>query len=281
MRAVFLPILLAGCALTSGDPTPNEYYEIDSFSDPIVLSVVERMKGRQVLFVFDIDNTLLKFPHHQFVGSDQWYQWQNELPNESPRKVHCVFEMQAIGYRLQNLIETEHGISSAFVESLQRSGRDVIALTARGYDVRAATEKELLRNGFDFSQSLPGGNLGIIGTYLPQANSFLPNPRKVSYLNGVAMVAGQNKGYMIRDLISRLKMEDIYDVVVFFDDNPKNTTAVREWFSTDPLSSVVFLYQGVNVDLDQYDLDVADAEKDVLLQAFGVFDRRQECEYKR
>lgn len=255
----------------------DEFYEINSFADSAVSSAIERTKDKRALFVFDIDNTLLAFPDHQFVGSDQWYQWQRDLPSGSPRKIHCVFEMQAIAYRLQRLIATEKGKSAEFVRSLQQSGKDVIAVTARGHDVRAATERELGRNGFDFSLSLPGGHIGFVESFVPPPNSVLPSPRAADYQNGVAMLAGQNKGYLLADVLSRIGLGDSYDYVVFFDDNPKNTTAVFDWFSMDRISALVFLYNGVNVDLTQYDLNVAEQETDMLLRVFGAFDRAQEC----
>ena len=69
--------------------------------------------------------------------------------------------------------------------------------------------------------------------------------------------------------------------IVFFDDNPKNTSAVSDWFASDPMKSIVFLYEAVSIDIAQYDLGLADDEKDGLLQTFAVFDRRRECEVRK
>ena len=154
----FIVILLVGCTGNfrySTDQQEGEYHEINSFSEPVVLRVVDQLKDKRVLFVFDIDNTLLVFPNTQFTGSDQWYKWQESLPVDSQQKVNCVFEMQTIAYRLQFLKGTEEGESAEFVRSLQESGKDVIALTARNHDLRAVTERELTRNGVSLHPKLP------------------------------------------------------------------------------------------------------------------------------
>jgi hypothetical protein len=269
----------AGCGANPNGPAEPEYHSIESFSEPSVQEVVSRMAGMRTLFVFDIDNTLLKFPEGRFVGSDQWYRWQEGLPDSSPRKIHCVLDMQSIAYKLQKLVATDDGNSTRLVRKLQSNGFDVLALTARSSDVRFATERELSRNGFDFSRSGPGELLGLLGTYRPGPSPDLPHPRPASYQDGIAMLAGQDKGVMLRDLLSRLDAIKSYDYVVFFDDMQENVEAVGRALSSGSITPVLFRYVGVDTDVHQYDMREVDQDSDVLLRVFDIFGRRNECDH--
>ena len=275
--AIALLLALGACATGQPQVTPSTSYRIGSFADPAVTELVARMANERVLYVFDIDSTLLAFPEEQFVGSDHWYQWQSELPQASPRKIHCVFEMQAIAYRLQAMIATEEGLSAEFVSALQDQGSDVIALTARGHDVRYATERELARNGFDFSRSLPAGHPGLPGVYRPPEGPGVASPRETSYQNGIGMLAGQNKGAMLGDLLERLRVDDRYDYIVFFDDSEKNVKAVLDWYSTKRTTALVFHYQGVAAMAPGHDIDETDRETAALLDVFAAFDSEARC----
>ena len=235
------------------------------------------MSDQRVLFVFDVDNTLLTFPKEQFVGSDHWYQWQRDLPDSSPRKIHCVFEMQAIAFHLQAMDATEDGYSARFVRSLQDEGFDVIGWTARGHDVRPATERELARNGFDFARSSPRGHPGLPAAYVPSKSREIPAPREASFQNGLGMLAGQHKGAMLGDLLARLDVGRHYDTVVFFDDVEKNVRAVADWFDGRRIAAHAFHYQGEAASFPGHDADVTDAETAALLGVFAAFDREAQC----
>lgn len=268
---------LWGCAIGARQAVPGESVAIVSFADPEVEKVLADVSDQRALFVFDVDNTLLAFPTEQFVGSDHWYQWQRDLPDSSPRKINCVFEMQAIAFRLQAMEATEDGYSARFVRSLQDRGFDVIGLTARGHDVRSVTERELARNGFDFARSSPRGHPGIPAAYVPSKSREIPAPREASFQNGLVMAAGQHKGAMLGDLLTRLDIGKHYDAVVFFDDVEKNVRAVADWFDGRRIAAHAFHYQGEAASFQGHDPDVTDAETAALLGVFAVFDREAQC----
>ena len=276
LRLILL-VGLGACGTQDLQIGAGESYTITSYSDPAIEKVLSRMSGERVLYVFDIDSTLLEYPKTQFVGSDHWYQWQSDLPKDSPQKIYCLLEMQAIANHLQPMIATEDGLSASLVGAIQGGGHDVIALTARGYDVRFATERELLRNGFNFSESAPAGHSGITGTYSPAENHEIPHPRDASFQNGVGMVAGQHKGAMLGDLISRLAAENLYDYIVFFDDGEENVKAVTDWFANHRITSLTFHYQGDATRFPGHELEQTQAETKALLSVFEVFGAETRC----
>ena len=274
-------LCLSGCAVVPGTVqrgAANEFYEIETFASPVVRAVVERMEKERALFVFDIDNTLLQQPEGQFVGSDQWYRWQRSLDASSEFRVDCILDFQGAAYYMSHLRATDNGNSSAFVMELQDSGHDVIALTARSPEFRSATERELRRNNFDFQRSVPKGNPGVPGTYIPLRSEMLQTPRAASYQNGIAMLSGQHKGAALMDLLNRLGAAGDYDYIVFFDDVSENTMAMLDAFAGASITAIAYLYAGVAVDLAQYQFDDAVRIQNDVLAAFAQFQRFTECD---
>ena len=261
-----------------GQAAQGELHEIDSFGSGLVTDVVGSVRQGRALFVFDIDNTLLQSPAGQFVGSDQWYRWQGTLADSSHAHVACVLDVQGAALHMAHLVPSDSGHSVELVLQLQQSGFDVIALTARSPRFRAVTERELLRNGFDFAGTVPRGHAGFPGTYLPRRSEVIRNPRAASYQSGIAMLAGQHKGAALLDLLDRLQAGHDYDQVVFFDDDRDNATDMLEAFDGEATAAVVFHYTGVDTDLSRYDLEEAVRIQGLILDAFSAFQRAPGCD---
>lgn len=272
---------LSACQSTPSVPAREPTHQtitIQTYSDPRVGELTRKLAAETTLFVFDIDNTLLESPAGQFLGSDQWYRWQKTLEDDSPQKVECVLQLQGAAYYMAHLVATEEGASATYVNSLQQSGYDVMALTARSPQFRPSTMRELMANGFDFSKSLPAGHRGFPGTYKPKQTDLITSPREASYQQGVAMLAGQHKGAALADLLSRIGASDKYQDIVFFDDDDKNTQAMTESLTKSGSSAVVFLYRAVDTRLDQYSFQETGDGQAAMLKAFGMFQRRSGCD---
>ena len=126
-------------------------------------------------------------------------------------------------------------------------------LTSRGPEFRSATERELKRNGYDFSDSALEVIEPIRGSFLPYDKerpntnglskkelSTLRKPRLVSYSNGIMMSAGQHKGYMLRTLLAR--SQRTFRTVVFVDDHKKHTTRMTDAFRDSGITTACFNY---------------------------------------
>ena len=281
--ALCAPLILAfaSCASPGWTPGPaeaGELHEIGSFRSGIVRDVIQRVRPGRALFVFDIDNTLLQSPEGQFVGSDQWYRWQETLGDTDRAKVECVLDIQGVAFHMAHLVPTDTGHSAELVLQLQRSGFDVIALTARSPQFRAATERELRRNSIDFTVSLPRDHAGFPGTYRPGPSDAIRTPRAASYQSGIAMLAGQHKGAALLDLLDRIGAGNDYDHVVFFDDNRDNANDMLEALDGGPIGAVSLLYTGVETDERQYDLGETKRVQDLILETFSAFERVPGCD---
>ncbi len=208
----------------------------------------------RVLLVFDMDNTLLSMD--QDFGSDEWFTWQRTLAADDPAKIKALTEIQGILFDLSAMHPPEPGVQPRVVAALQDRGFAAIVLTGRSPLYRSATERELGRNGFDFSKTAVGPQGGFGGSFLPydsrnaEASGFilpcdrewmpLPAPQKVSYQNGIMMTAGQDKGLMLRSILNRSGRH--FAAVLFVDDSAGNLKAVTKAFSCAAVEVVPVLY---------------------------------------
>lgn len=233
----------------------------------------------KVLLVFDIDNTLLAMK--QDISSDQWFNWQRNLPQDDPRSVGDFEELlrvQGLLYSICSMRTTEPVRQPEVVRQLQLAGFTTLLLTSRGYQVRDATRRELLANGYNFRKTTMAPQDGFAGPYFPyevsriresgitpdEAEQWLADsrnpgqlkkPREVSYSEGVYMVAGQNKGAMLRMLLQKSGHVDHYQHIVFVDDNSKNTKDVRDAFANQPVNVVTIRYAREDANVRRFNED--------------------------
>lgn len=217
-------VLISACSVNPKiSDLPIKKTEIVSFKT--VAEDVSRLNSKygesNVLIVLDIDNTLLTSSVD--IGGDIWYQWQRGKlaikPDES-QKVACLFE-DSIGllYELLPMNLTERKLPE-IIEQWQSAGNTVFALTSRAPKYRSATERELNNKGIDFEIAAlsPAGK----GAPIYRETS----ERELSYMKGVMMTSGMNKGEMLDFILS--KTERTFDAFVFVDDSEKNIVNVYQ-----------------------------------------------------
>ncbi len=221
---------------------------------------IKKMPTNELLFVLDIDNTLLSM--NQDFGSDQWFEWQSQLLMHSPQHEMLVapsfiglLRIQGILFYISQMNPPEKEIP-AFIQEIQNKGVATIVLTSRGYDFRDATERELYSNNYDFSQSAIGPQGGFSSRYRPYQAELLNDyglsqseaqkwnlpakPSFVSYQDGIFMTAGQHKGAMLRTLLTKTKQS--FSKIVFVDDHLKHCTRVEDAFKTSSTEIVSYYY---------------------------------------
>ena len=258
-RISFFPaiiIVVVFCALLPASlsrpqaPAPPDFAAVEQAA----IDLGAKYGTDRVLLVFDMDNTLLSM--NQDFGSDEWFTWQRALAADDPGKIKELTEIQGMLFDLSAMHPPEPGVQPRVVAALQDRGFAAIVLTGRSPLYRSATERELGRNGYDFSKSAVGPPGGFGGSFLPydarnvEASGFilpcdrerlpLPAPQKVSYQNGVMMTSGQDKGLMLRALLNRAGRQ--FAAVLFVDDSPGNLKAVTQAFSCALVEVVPVLY---------------------------------------
>jgi hypothetical protein len=268
--------------------------ETASFADVIkrVGQEVDEHQPEKVLLVVDIDNTTLAMD--QELGSDQWYNWQYNFifkdidsPLRVAKDLEELLHVQGLLFAMSNMHPPEPEIP-AMISSVQELGCPVVVLTSRGPEYRDATERELKRNGYDFSNSAVPIIEPTRGKFLPYDKSrpnvnglsaaeleSLRDPRPISYENGIMMTAGQHKGYMLRTLLAR--SQDTFEAIVFVDDHKKHTTRMLDAFKDSGTTTACFHYvfEQPNVDAFNESNKELVAEKwqklsDVIADVFGA-----------
>ena len=221
--------------------------ETANFSDVFdrVQREVDAHGSENVLLVVDIDNTTLAM--EQPLGSDQWYNWQYNFifkdiqsPDRVATNLNELLQVQGVLFTLGRMRAPEAQLPN-FIEKIQQLGCCSIVLTSRGPEFRAATERELKRNGYDFNNSALKIEEPTRGSFLPYDKArpninglskdeldSLREPRPVSYSSGIMMSAGQHKGYMLRTLLAR--SQRTFRSVIFVDDHKKHTARMTEAF---------------------------------------------------
>jgi hypothetical protein len=223
----------------------SEFTDTEEFAEigAVVVKYAHKIEPSRILLVLDIDNTLLAMDSP--LGSDQWFEWQRYLIKNEPKSDDRVadtfeglLEAQGLLYNLQHMHPPQENLPG-LMRRLQQMGIRTVVLTSRGPDFRVATERELRRNGYDFSKTalptrdVPGGE------YLPYdpddpekdgltkdelAKFHLGKPQVISYDDGIMMTAGQHKGAMLLTLLHDTK--DDIDAIVYDDDNIRHVANV-------------------------------------------------------
>lgn len=235
------------CLLIVPRSPASEMLETDDFQvvRTKAIELGKQFGNKNVLLVFDIDNTLLAM--NQELGSDQWFNWQRALldkKTDSPHRVAGDFAGLVRASRLLFALSRMYPPQSetpGIVVDLQKQGFPTLLLTSRDYGCRDATHRVMKENRYDFAKSalrVPDRWKGLYLPYDPddveasgisagEAKRFgLRDPGEVSYEEGILMTAGQHKGAMLRMILARSGRR--FSAVIFVDDHEKNTRRVFE-----------------------------------------------------
>ncbi|MBZ0058978.1 DUF2608 domain-containing protein [Leclercia sp. LTM14] len=222
---------------------------IESDSYDIVASIIKdkdtRYQPENVLLVFDIDNTVLTSQLE--VGGDIWYQWQaGKLPLKPgpEEKVPCLYENAiALLYSVGSMTLTEPHLNDYM--SKWQEKHSVVALTSRAPDTRNATERELRKNGVNFSASpLAALNESSMPVYQGRLK------RSYNYNNGIMFSSGMDKGVMLDFMLDKTKRK--FDSIVFVDDGIANIQAMKTMLESEKyrnVDTVLVHYTKVESDL--------------------------------
>lgn len=216
----------------------HEYLETKTHIDVYKKSHELKLKygPKNVLIVFDIDNTLLK--SKQSLGSDQWFEWEADAikqasPSANFKTFDELLKAQADFFQLSSMSLAENFVPE-IVSNLKKNGHPIILLTSRSPDLRNVTERELERNNLWFSDS-------SIMNGIPHSFMELPFKNKVSFMNGIFMTTGHHKGEALHYLL--MKAHKNFKAIVFVDDHERHTKRVYETFSSlDDAEIVTFRY---------------------------------------
>ena len=241
VRLSLVVVLLAGCASHQPQPdqapTPPQVTTIQDLAD-LGKILSEPYPGRTLL-ALDIDDTLLT--SKTFFGSDAWYEWQRTLSVQSPGYVPCKYDVVAMNYEVGTQVPTQADAPTL----INAIALDKIIITGRSPTARSGTIRELQLARYKLPQPLQPGIAGAIYKYQADPKSVAVT---VSYDDGVFMVAGQNKGLLLLDLLRQLQVS--YDRIVLVDDGKKNIDDMRDALAAAGIAYHGLHYTGIKKDVD-------------------------------
>lgn len=198
--------------------------------------------GLEVLFAIDIDNTCMVLD--QELGGEPWFNdllsavKEIDVPRTKPLFQHRFGQLLSVWRSIINvsgMSPSERNVAES-IRFLQSKNVKTIALTARDETLADATLRNFARAGIDFGRTSPGGdikNLRLDAGTLP-----------VGYQKGVFMLAGQDKGRMLLEL---MRLAGYFpDVVVFVDNTEKNVDDVYRAVSGAKIAFYGYRYSGTD-----------------------------------
>lgn len=229
-------------------------------------------QGRTLL-ILDIDNTLLTMP--QYLGGDRWFNYHAAMIGAKLdpdfASMDKLLAAQTMLFGLASMQATEPEIPNMLAEAA-RQGVDVFLLSARGPELYDATRRELDRNGlrveapYACSYFLCTQNglyrddeIRVALTAIGEEASDSPY-RDILIRDGVMLVAGQDKGMMLKLLMGAIGGRR-YAHVVVADDGQKNIEALAA--SGNPVPTTLFHYRRI-------DPSVTDAENQAARAQFAA-----------
>ena len=252
--------VFAGTALET-----NTFKDIDKMASKLA----KKYGAKNVLIVLDIDNTVLKMKSN--IGSDQWFNWQSKncLGKKSPdfcaaKTFDGLLYAQGVLFEILPMMPTEE-ITPKIVNKLQKNSHPLFLLTSRGTSYRAGTQRELKKNGYKIKNYI-GPKHGYPSTYKPfdvknpkKYNltkediiiAKLKNARSISYMDGVMMTSGMNKGIMLKTILNKTGINP--KAIIFVDDHLKHTVRVQAIMGNmKGLEMVTFRYGAVDKDVKAF-----------------------------
>lgn len=215
---LLLPLLLAVV------PARAEVREIASMSEIVPALTTS------TLLVFDLDNTLIEPVGN--IGSDQWWYYMVKaiardegIPEEKAEEKAAPVWTRTLA---KVKVKPVEALTPKLIAGQRARGLGVMALTARGPEDRAATERQLEDIGVDLTAAAP---------YAKE----LTTPNKGLFARGVFFVGeGPNKGEELVKFLETIGLKPRH--VVFVDDKPKHAKSVDAALTAAKIPSVSFRY---------------------------------------
>ncbi|MGF1537128.1 MAG: DUF2608 domain-containing protein [Elainellaceae cyanobacterium] len=270
--AIVTTATLAACSAAPGENASNAVS--DTASDGKAVSQIVEIKDlnevkqaagelapSETLLVVDVDDTMLTA--NEFFGSDKWYEWQRgrakdptgkDITIEEVQQVNCLFDFLSVAFEIGTNKLTQPDAAEV-IDSIEM---DQLVLTARGEDYRSATMRELLRNGLSFSdEHLLPENEPV--RFIGEDES---RQAPVSYIDGVFMVSGLNKGTLLLDLLE--EVDKSYGSVILIDDKENNIVNMQNALQEAGIDFYGFHYTRVDKSVSEAEVAQAvDAASDL------------------
>lgn len=224
------------------------------FTTIVESKILPKYTADDVLFAYDTDCTLLKAKQPDGLGDVPWFDWQAQKISKD--KFSDLLKVQFLLFALGKMESTEPEIPAILNKWHMPNGKGykAVILTARGYNFENFTLDTLLNNNMYFDQYATLPPLSCFQPYLPyqtgkpavefglRADQITKDPRPITFNNGIILIAGQNKGIMLRSLLYKTHRLGKIKAIIFLDDTEKNSDDMIAAFSDMNINIYSFVY---------------------------------------
>ncbi|MCH9617499.1 MAG: hypothetical protein SP4CHLAM5_09270 [Chlamydiia bacterium] len=201
-----------------------------------------------VLFLYDIDNTLIKLA--QMAGSDQWFYHRlqtlvKEMDCKQEALDKALAEWTSIQY-ISKIYEVEEG-SSEIIKAQQGEGITLIGFTTRGMALSRATTRQLNSIGIDFSHTAP-----------TKDDLFFKNTQSIIFRQGVLFTAGTHKGNTLCTFLEKLNIKP--SKIVFINDKETHLRQVEESCKEMGIAFIGLRYNYLDEEVAGFNPKIADKQ---------------------
>jgi hypothetical protein len=242
---LLLTFSLRGEGRDAGSITTKNFGDIDNLTSQLL----KKIDPKEILIVFDIDNTLLKL--NTDFGSEQWFMWQKNLIEKDLSTLPSITDSVDHLLTIQSWIYNDFPMTlvdvreKQWISKLHSFGSSIIALTSRSINVRDATLREINRNNLHLSTAKKLGffeegkdyrpydlnHIETSGLKVSDIETFhLSESKVVMFDRGVFFTQGQHKGAMLKTFLA--KIHHSFKAVIFIDDRIGHIEAMRKMATT-------------------------------------------------
>jgi hypothetical protein len=202
---------------------------------------------RHTLVIFDLDNTVLEAK--QMLGSDQFFGYLMELAKKRGLDENAAKEwsLSKAGYvQPRTGVQAVEAITPALIQSLQKRGIFVMALTARPAGWADSTLKQVASLGVDFRATAPR----LISAPMESAGHFV---------NGVFFLTKKsNKGAAMLEILKQTSTS--VNRVLFIDDKTSNIESVEKALAQTSIAHLSIRYSAADAKVANFRADIAQCE---------------------
>ena len=244
---------LTAIFVTTGVYAESTIISVNSFTQ--ITALIEKNKDpHHLLLAVDDDDTLTMMPcptpsNCQYLGGPSWWAWHSRLPKSSKERIWKTFpELLNIAdflYNSSKMVLDDPAIPTT-LKTVSARGAHVIVVTDRGYRMAGATENQFthdrILNAIEKSAVKTKQNhISYPGFYFPKKWG-KDAPRHIAYLHGVLYVSGQNKGDMIKQLLTKTNETKEINAIIFVDDTLQNVKDVANAYKNNPAVDVIAVH---------------------------------------
>lgn len=209
---------------------------------------VNQHRDKDTLIIYDIDNTLME--PRQSLGSDQWFyhhfdELKKRLQNDEKALTRALLDWNTVNC-LTVMKEVEPG-TAAMIDSQQKEGAMVMALTTRDFCFSSMTLYHLDALGIQFTPTAPA-----------QESMFFDLGNGALFTKGILFCGSAHKGKVLQQFLKAANIQP--KKIVFINDKRSHIAQVEETCAEMDLPFIGLRYSYTDEKVKAFDYKITEVQ---------------------